>query len=112
MFSNGVIRDYKLDKELVWQIGSKTSGWYLRVPVGTEFESSVPFVLRWILSPADPAFLKAACVHDYLLENGYTRAFADSQWLEVNLSEHTPKLKTKLAYLGMVLKRVSSYVKQ
>ena len=112
MFEKGYIRAFRVKHSFVWRIGKKTSDWVLTVPAGTEFESSVPKFLQWFLDPSDPKFLKAAAVHDTLLESGYTRAFADSQWLEVNLSEYAPKLKTRLAYLGMTVSRVFSYVKQ
>ena len=109
MFSAGSKRAYKVDAGFAWEIGKKNSGWFLRIPAGTEFESSVPRFFHWFLSPDDQRFLKAACVHDTLLEKGYTRAFADSQWFEVNMSEHTPRIKTLLAYLGMVLYRIGRY---
>ena len=73
----------------------------MTVPQGREFESSVPRWLWWAFSPDDPFFLKAACIHDTLLEDGYRQAFADSQWFEAAMSEHAPPLRTWLAYCAM-----------
>jgi hypothetical protein len=92
-------------QELHWAIGAPGSGWVLVVPAGREFESSVPRLLHWALSPHDPRFLKAAAVHDTLLERGHRRAFADSQWYEAALFDGAPRWKARAAYLAMVLRR-------
>lgn len=101
----GGARGYVTTRPLIWWIGKKESGWLLIVPAGREFESSVPRGLRWLFSPDDPFFLKSACIHDTLLEEGYRVAFADSQWFEAALSENAPPLRTWLAYRGMRLRR-------
>ena len=122
LFEKGGSRGYVSVKDVSWEIGKKKSGWVLTVPAGREFESSVPTLsykntwlqkllgwfqpFHWVLSPDDPRFLKAALIHDVLLESGYTKHFSDSQWLEVNKSQHTPKWNTRLAYLGMVVRRL------
>lgn len=101
----GGARGYVTTRPLRWWIGKKESGWLLVVPAGREFESSVPRGLWWVLSPDDPYFLKAACIHDTLLEEGYRLWFSDSQWFEAALSEHAPLRKAIPAWLGMVLRR-------
>ena len=101
----GGSRDYVVTRPLTWQIGKKGSGWVLTVPVGKEFESSVPRLLRWAFSPDDPFFLKSAAIHDTLLETGFRQTFADSQWFEAALSEHAPGLRTWAAYSGIRLRR-------
>lgn len=97
----GGARGYVTTRPLHWWIGKKESGWKLTVPAGREFESSVPGWLWWLFSPDDPLFLKSACIHDMLLEEGFRLAFADSQWFEAALSEHAPGLRTWLAYSAM-----------
>lgn len=101
----GNCRDYRMTVTMTWDIGQRGSGWVLNIPEGSEFESSVPRGLHWALSPHDPYFLKAAAVHDTLLEQGFRRAFADSQWYEAALSEGAPPVKTRIIYLGMVIRR-------
>lgn len=92
---------YVTTAPILWAIGKKNSGWVLCIPAGFAFESSVPRWLWWAFSPDDPAFLKAACVHDRLLLEGYRRAFADSQWLDAARSEHAPVWRREVAFLLM-----------
>ena len=54
-------------KGLGWEIGRKGSGLWIRVPVGFPFDVSIPRWMWFALSPTDPRFLKAACLHDYAL---------------------------------------------
>ena len=61
--------------------------------------------------PSDPFFLKSACIHDVLLEDGYRVAFADSQWFEAALSEGADPLKSRLAYLAMRMRRFWRWAK-
>lgn len=103
----GGSRGYVTTRSLEWWIGKKQSGWLLDIPAGREFESSVPQWLQWLWSPDDPYFLKSACIHDALLEEGFREAFADSQWFEAALSEHAPPLRTWLAYTAMRLRRLA-----
>ncbi len=100
----GGSRGYVTTRPLNWWIGKRNSGWLLTVPEGREFESSVPKSLHRFFPPDDPHFLKAACIHDYLIEAGYRRAFADSQWFEAALSEQAPELRARLAYHAMRLR--------
>lgn len=105
----GETRDYITTKRLEWEIGKKHSGWVLIIPEGKEFESSVPKWLHKIWSPDDLHYLKAAVIHDTLLELGFRKAFADSQWFEAALSENAPKIKTAIAYSLIRLRRYFLY---
>lgn len=100
----GGSRGYVVTRDIAWRIGSPDSGWVFRVAAGREFESSVPRRLHWLFPPDDPNFLKAAAVHDALLEVGHRRAFADSQWVEVALSVGAPRRRAIAAYAAMVLR--------
>lgn len=102
----GGSRGYVVTSPLAWVIGKNGSGWVLTVPVGKEFESSVPNLLRWLWSPDDPIYLKSAAIHDTLLESGYRPQFADSQWIEAAMSIGAPRIKTGVAYVFMVLRRL------
>ena len=113
----GGSRGYVTTRPLEWPIGKKESGWRLTVATGREFESSVPELkykkrwlqsllgwfqpFTWLMRPDDPFFLKSACIHDVLLEDGYRVAFADSQWFEAALSDQADPLKSRLAYMAM-----------
>lgn len=60
-------RHYVATSPLHWDIGRKDSGLTITVPVSFVFDVSVPWYAVPFFSPHDPRFLKAACIHDYLL---------------------------------------------
>jgi hypothetical protein len=64
---------YLTTDELVWEIGRIGSGLYFFVPVNTPFDVSIPRGLRWLYSPLNPRYLKAAALHDYALASGWDR---------------------------------------
>jgi hypothetical protein len=65
--------DYRVTKALEWYIGSP-EGRLIVVPVGRIFNVSIPEGLRWLFSPHDPRFLKAAAIHDEMLHHlGFDR---------------------------------------
>lgn len=107
----GGSRGYVTVAAVEWNLMWKGSPYVLAVPPGREFESSVPRVLQWLWSPDDPDFLKAALIHDVLLESGARGFEADSQWRAVALSEHAPTLRTGVAYLGMILRRFLQWIR-
>lgn len=96
---------HRVTRAFIWSVGKKHSKWMLWIPEGFEFDSSVPRWLRPVFPPNDPWFLKAACVHDMLLAEGFRFAFADSQWFEAALSVGAPKLRTWTAYTLMRIHR-------
>jgi hypothetical protein len=58
--------DFETTKELRWEIGRPGSGvWMPAVPPGFRFQASIPRPLRWLWSPLDRRYLRAACLHDY-----------------------------------------------
>ncbi|MDV7271412.1 DUF1353 domain-containing protein [Thioclava sp. A2] len=95
-----------------WNLMWKGSPFVLDIPAGREFESSVPRSLRWIWSPDDPYFLRAALIHDVLLESGARGFEADSQWRAAALANHAPPFRTGVAYAGMIMRRYLQWVIQ
>ncbi|WP_099867833.1 DUF1353 domain-containing protein [Pararhizobium haloflavum] len=73
--------EYRLARSLTWHIGHE-DGPPVTVPAGFMFEVSVPVLLRWLFDPHDPAFHKAAALHDWLLENGWDRVTAGAVFHE------------------------------
>lgn len=106
----GGARGYVVTQAFTWDIGREGSDLKLHVPEGREFESSVPRSLQWLWSPHDPYFLKAAVVHDILLEDGNGAVFSDSQWFDAARSAGAPGLKTWVAYFGMMGRRFLQWV--
>ena len=61
---------------ITFDLGFKGSGFSYTVPKDFKFEVSVPRGLRWVLSPHNPKYLKAAAIHDHMLERGWDRPTA------------------------------------
>ena len=87
----------------------KGSPYVLTIPPGREFESSVPRSLQWLWSQDDPFYLKAALIHDVLLESGSRTFEADSQWRAAALSEKAPAFRTGIAFAGMIIRRYAQW---
>lgn len=70
---------YKLTRSIVWHIGSPTGPVFV-VPVGFVFDVSVPTWLRWLFLTDDPAYFKAAALHDKMLSDGWSRITAGAEF--------------------------------
>lgn len=109
-FEKGGSRGWRTTKDLTWgrgrPFGPENHNYDEPdvVPEGFEFESSVPWWATWFLDPDDPHFLWPACIHDWYLENGFRRQFADSQWFEAALYEYAPPFKRNIAYILMFVR--------
>ena len=106
----GGSRGYVTTQTVSWNLMWKGSPFVLEIPPGREFESSVPRGLHWLWSPDDPFFLKAALIHDVLIESGARGFEADSQWRAAALSDQAPALRTGVAYCAMLLRRFGQWV--
>lgn len=97
---------YSPGDNVAWEIGAKGSGWVLTVPAGFVFDSSVPWFLRWLVSPHHEPWLLAAAVHDRLLSLGHDKAFAAGEWLRAVRANAARDNKAWLAlpaYYGVVI---------
>jgi len=105
LFERGTVRRWRTTRPIEWDVGRKASGHRVTIPAGTEFESSVPRLLRWWMRPDDPRYLLAALVHDYLLEAGiYGRLQAGADWDDAARAAGAPAAKTNLALMGIMAK--------
>lgn len=98
---------YETTQEVTVEVTSNLTSlnWPITVPEGTAFESSVPRFLWWFWSPHDASFLKAALVHDWLLEFGVSPEVSDSVWFLVATNEGAPRWKAELGRTGMRFRR-------
>ncbi len=92
---------YVLLGPLPWRIGGPMVDHKVVIPAGFTFDSSVPRWLHWLLSPHDPRFLLAACVHDWLLEQGYGRAQAAAEWYDGARKGGAPYGLARWAYMAV-----------
>lgn len=70
------LEKYRVVKPIYWDIFYLGSGLTVHVPAGYDFDVSVPKWLCWLVNPHKVEFLKAACLHDFLLESGSDRVTA------------------------------------
>ena len=67
---------YITTKELTWEVGRAGSGLNLVVPIGTPFDVTIFWWLKWLFDEHDPRYLKGAALHDYTLSDGWDRVSA------------------------------------
>ena len=73
-------RDYLTGSDLSWDIGRKGSNWKLIIKKGFKVNVSAPRFLEWAIDVHDKDLLAAAAIHDWLLEQGFDKAFASSEF--------------------------------
>jgi len=96
--------EYRLNKDLVWNIGHPNGPQYL-VPAGFTFEVSIPPFLYWLYSPHERTYLKAAALHDHMLENGWDRITAGAQFHQALKSDGVGRIRRLSMWLAVSLWR-------
>lgn len=84
--------NYRTTDDFTWAIG-KSDGPKIIIRSGFEFQSSVPKVLRWLVSPHHPAWIVSAIIHDWFLNNGYDTLFAAGEWYRSAIAKSDRILK-------------------
>lgn len=98
---------YITTKPVIWEVAVEGSGWFITIPKGFIFDVSIPKYLRWILSPGNPKYRGAGCVHDYVLEMGWDWVRAAAEFNLV-LKVSKVDLRVRLAmFLAVVLYKYS-----
>ena len=67
---------YLSSEPISFDLGKLGSNLTYVVPSGFEFDVSIPRGLRFILSPHNPKYLKAAAIHDHMLKANWDRPTA------------------------------------
>jgi hypothetical protein len=95
---------WALAAPLPFEAGKKGSGLLITVPAGfTTDLASIPRFARWWLNPADARFAKAAIIHDYLLSQGYSKAFAAAVFYEALLADGVSRSKAHLMFKAVLI---------
>lgn len=94
---------YLLTAKLHWDIGAKGSGLTYRIGSGFVFDVSIPRILQWLFSPHDRRFLKAAALHDHMLEAGWSRAESAAVFHEALKADGVPRWKRMAMFLAVAL---------
>lgn len=91
------------------KIGHAFKGFEFRLNFGDRFDVSVPWGVRWIFSPDDPRYLRAAAVHDEMLRRHFSRDVAAAAFLYLLREDGVGFLERQAMFLGVYLKTVFFY---
>ncbi len=94
--------EYKTDQELTWHIGHLDGPKYV-IPKDYIFDVSIPRALYWLYSPHQQTFLKAAAIHDHMLEAGWDRITAGAAFHEALKSDGVHKYRRLTMWLAVSL---------
>ena len=86
-----------------WEVGCRGSELRVSVPARTLFNVSTPPGLRWLVSPHDQRFMKAAALHDHLLAQGWDRLTAGAIFAEALRAERVPSPLRLIMWLAVSL---------
>ena len=109
MFKQGGSRGWITTRSIGWHLLGKRSGILYIVPEGFEFESSVPWFMRWLIDPNRGDLLLAACIHDHMLERSdfhIERDAADTNWSHAAKAGGAPRWLRITVRLLMLVRRV------
>jgi len=95
-----ILNHYITTHQIEWAIGHKSSGFIYTVPAGFVFDVSIPAYLTWLFDPNDPRFLKAAALHDHMLELGWDRPTAAAIFHEALKADGVSKAKRRAMFLA------------
>ncbi|SEQ60035.1 Protein of unknown function [Loktanella sp. DSM 29012] len=98
---------YRTCLSFAWELGCRGSGLLIEIPEGYTFDVSVPPGLRLIFNPHDPKFLKAAALHDNLLERGWDRVTAAGPFHRALRADGVGPFKRLAMLLAVILWRWS-----
>ena len=78
------------------------SGAFLTVPEGFGFDVSVRG-FGWLFNPHDPRYLKAACLHDYALTQGWSRTAAAGPFADALVAGGVPSWRRFLMVAAVII---------
>ncbi len=94
---------YRLERDIVWEIGAPHSGWLLHIEKGTEFDISVPRWLEWVQSPHDRRVLLGAAIHDELLNKNLDAVFASAEFHRAIRARNTPPVRAWILFVATLV---------
>lgn len=98
---------YRCETPLMWEVGTKGSALIVTVPKGTTFDVSIPRGLRWLFDPHEPAYLKAAALHDELLRRSWARTTAGAEFHEALRADRVALWRRLVMWLAVSLFKFS-----
>lgn len=99
---------FTASKDLTWDIGRLGSGVTITVPALYEHDVSVPGLLTPFFSRTEPKFQRAARLHDWLLDDGWSAWTSAAVFYDALKADGVPRLKRwsmAIAVLGFIANR-------
>lgn len=93
--------DYRTNRSIRWQIGRVGSGYLYAVPPGYLFDVSIPCWARVVFSRHDRRYLKAACLHDHMLDSGWDRVTAAAIFHQALRADGVGRLRRLVMFLAV-----------
>lgn len=99
---------YRATVDLKWEIGTKHSGLWFVVPASYPSDGpSIPWWARWAFNPADPRYQKAARLHDWALEKGWTAWTSTSLFYDALKADDVGRLARWAMSLAVLLRQAA-----
>ena len=99
-------KDYKLIAPFSWELLYGKPETAFTVESGFVFQVSNPWWTRPLVNPHNPKYLKAACLHDWLLKRGYSKALAASVFYDALKADKVNKVQRWGMFLAVLFKTV------
>ena len=94
---------YALSADLTFEIGKKGSGFSYAIPMGFDFDVSIPRPARLFFNPNDFRYLRAAAIHDHMLINGWDRQTADAAFYRALRASYVPAWRAVAMFLAVTI---------
>ena len=88
---------------IIWEFGKKGSNYIFTVPAGFIFDVSIPKIATIFFDPTDIKYLKAAALHDCLLENKYDWVFSAAAFNEALRADRVGFFKRTIMFFSVLL---------
>ena len=95
---------FRLTAALAWRVGALDGPLYI-VPSGFAFDVSVPWFLRFAFDVREPRYLKAAALHDSMLQAGWNRLTAAGEFHEALKADGVSLWRRLAMFLAVALWR-------
>lgn len=94
---------YRLRDDMEFDIGRPGSGLVYVVPNGFRFDVSIPRAARWFFNPHDYRYLKAAALHDHMLDQEWDAQTAAAIFYRALRASRVPAWRAVLMYLAVAV---------
>ena len=94
---------YRLIKGIAWSLSPTNHGVCIKIESGFEFDISVPFIFRWLVSPHDPKILMPAALHDKMIQQDMNRITCSTEFARAARYKGCSKLMCSILFLSTLV---------